>query len=155
MKVLNPTHQADMEREVAELVSFLEAWFPPRIFDIMVHLPLHLMEELFWCGPLHLRWCYLVEHHMRTLTNYVRDWSRPEASMANSYAIDKALGFCTEYFRLYPHSHIFTCIDTSVQFTAYGFKEVSIMQYQETSNTNMQASLTMSTTSIGFTQPTN
>lgn len=40
---------------------------------------------------------------MGVLARYVRDKARPEASMAQGYAVDEALGFCTEYFEMYPH----------------------------------------------------
>ena len=41
---------------------------------------------------------------MEVLTKYVRYKSSPEASMASGYNIDDSLGFCTEFFQLYPHS---------------------------------------------------
>ena len=41
---------------------------------------------------------------MGLFTMYVQDKSKPEASMATSYNVDEALGFCTKYFKLYPHS---------------------------------------------------
>ena len=41
---------------------------------------------------------------MGVLTKFVRDESSPKASMASGYNIDESLGFCTEFFRLYPHS---------------------------------------------------
>ena len=88
---------------VVEAFCLFEMWFPSRFFDIMTHLPVHLVEELYWCGPVHARCCYSMERYMG-LTKYVHDRSKPEASMAIGYSIDEALGFCTEYFKLYPHS---------------------------------------------------
>ena len=41
---------------------------------------------------------------MGLLTKYVHDRSKLEANMAVGYNVDKALGFCIEYFKLYPHS---------------------------------------------------
>ena len=41
---------------------------------------------------------------MGTLTKYMRDKSSLEASMVLGYNIDESLGFCTEFFQLYPHS---------------------------------------------------
>ena len=41
---------------------------------------------------------------MGVLTNYVREKSSPEASMALDYNIDDSLGFCMEFFQFYPHS---------------------------------------------------
>ena len=103
-KVINPEDLDDIQQCVAEALCMLEVWFPPGFWDIMSHLPIHLVEELYWCGPVTARWCYLVERYMGTLTGYVRDRSRPEASMASGYAIDEALGFVTEFFQEYPHS---------------------------------------------------
>ena len=87
----------------AEALCLFEMWFPPAFFDIMTHLPVHLVEELYWCGPISARWCYPVERYLGTLTKYVRLRSSPEGSMAAGYNVDEALGFCTEFFQLYPH----------------------------------------------------
>ena len=89
---------------VVETVCELEVWFPPGFWDIMPHLLLHLVDELEICGPVHYRWCYSIERYLGTLVRYVRDKSRPEAGMASGYAIDEALGFCTEYFSLFQHT---------------------------------------------------
>lgn len=70
----------------------------------MTHLPLHLPNELLWFGPVHARWCYGIERYLGSLTNYIRDQSKPEACMASGYVVDEALGFCTEYFSLYRHT---------------------------------------------------
>ena len=103
-KVVNLSTIHDLSECVAEALCLFEMGFPPGFFDIMTHLPVHLVEELYWCGPVHACWCYLVERYMGVLTNYVRDKLSPEASMASDYDIDKSLGFCTEFFQLYPHS---------------------------------------------------
>jgi hypothetical protein len=34
---------------------------------------------------------------MKTLKDYVRTFARPEGSMAEGYAMEDCLGFCTEY----------------------------------------------------------
>ena len=94
----------DLLECIAEALCLFEMWFPPRFFDIMTHLPIHLVEELYWCGPVHAQWCYLVERYMGVLKKFVRGKSSPEASMASGYNIDESLGFCTEFFQLYPHS---------------------------------------------------
>lgn len=88
----------------AETLSMVEVWFPPSFFDIMTHLPIHLIEELAILGPVHSRWCYSVERYLGILTSYVRNTSKPEACMASGYAVDESLGFVTEYFALFPHT---------------------------------------------------
>lgn len=81
-----------------------EVWFAPGFWDIMMHLPIHLVEEVAILGPVHSRWCYSVERYLGVLTSYVRDTSKPEACMASGYSVDESLGFCTEYFAPFPHT---------------------------------------------------
>jgi hypothetical protein len=88
----------------AETLCLLEIWFPPNFFNIMPHLVVHLVEEVDICEPIHARWCYSVERYLGVLTKYVRDKSKSEACMATGYSVDESLGFCMEYFTLYPHT---------------------------------------------------
>ena len=103
-KVINPADMNDLKILAAETLCLVELNFPPGFFDIMVHLVIHLVDELSKCGPVHSRSCYGIERYLGVLTSYVRDTSKPEAGMASGYAIDEALGFCTEYFSLYNHT---------------------------------------------------
>jgi hypothetical protein len=81
----------------AESLCLLEKSFPPTFMDVMSHLIIHLVEELYICGPVHCRWMYPVERYLKTLKDYVRTYTRPEASMAEGYAMSETLGYCTEY----------------------------------------------------------
>ena len=56
-KVVDPSSKDEMMRDAAEILSSLEKEFPPSFFDIMVHLTIHLVEELFICGPCHTLSC--------------------------------------------------------------------------------------------------
>lgn len=94
----------DLRQYAAETLCLLEIHFPPGFFDIMTHLIIHLVDELEICGPIHARWCYSIERYLGVLTSFVRDKSKPEAGMATGYMIEESLGFCTEYFSLYPHT---------------------------------------------------
>ena len=51
---------------------------------------------------------YPCERYLGTLKSFVRSKSHPEASMANGYAAEEALGFCTEYLNLaaYTKRHV-------------------------------------------------
>jgi hypothetical protein len=102
-RVIDPNQSKALMTYAAETLCLLEVWFPPGFFDIMTHLPIHLVEELDICGPVHSRWCYSVKRYLGVLIAYMRDKSKPEAGMASGYSIDESLGFCTEYFALYPH----------------------------------------------------
>jgi hypothetical protein len=44
-----------------------EIWFPPRFFDMMTHLIIHLVDELKICGPVGAKWCYPMEGYLSFL----------------------------------------------------------------------------------------
>jgi hypothetical protein len=104
-KVYNPADFASLQADVAESMALLEMEFPPSFFDIMTHLPYHLVEELDICGPVTMRWMYPVERYMKTLKAYVRNMARPEASMAEGYLKDECIGFVTEYLQRFEVVH--------------------------------------------------
>jgi hypothetical protein len=54
-KVYNPTDFQSLEVDLAESMALLEMEFPPSFFDIMTHLPYHIIEELDMCGPVATR----------------------------------------------------------------------------------------------------
>ena len=70
----------------------------------MVHLPIHLVRQVKLCGPVANAWCYPVERHLNVLKKYIRSRAHPEGAIANAYMYDEALGFCTEYLKMYPHT---------------------------------------------------
>jgi hypothetical protein len=81
-KVTDPDSREELLDDVAVTLATLEKEFPPAFFDIKVHLPRYLAEELFICGLTHARWMYLFERYMKTLKGHVRNLARLEGSMA-------------------------------------------------------------------------
>jgi hypothetical protein len=79
----------------------IEWELPGAFFDVMTHLVLHVVEKLAIYGPIHSRWMYPVEQTLGTLKKYVRNRTRPEASMASGYVLDETLGFVTEYMQMF------------------------------------------------------
>ena len=67
----------------------------------MTYLLVYLVEELVICGFVHVCWMYPMERYLKTVKGYVRNHARPEASMAERYAIDEVLDFYTEYMQTY------------------------------------------------------
>ena len=98
-KVYNPVEFPSLETDVAESMAVLEMEFPPSFFDIMIHLPYHLVEELDLCGHVATRWMYPIEHYMKSLKDYIQNMARPEASMAEGYLKDEYISFITEYLQ--------------------------------------------------------
>jgi hypothetical protein len=85
--------------DAAEALCLMEKVFLPTFMDVMSHLMIHLVQELYICGPVHCRWMYPVEHYMKTLKDFVRTYAKPEASMAEGYTITEMLGYSTEYMQ--------------------------------------------------------
>jgi hypothetical protein len=92
------SRDADMN-DAAEVLCLIEKAFSPTFMDIMSHLMIHLVEELYICGPVHYRWMYPIERYLKTLKDYVRTYARSEASMAEGYAMSETLGYSTEYMQ--------------------------------------------------------
>jgi len=100
-KTINGELKQQLVDDSAETMCMLEREFPPSFFDIMSHLPNHLVEQLFQCGPVHTRWMYPYERYFKTLKGYVRNLAKPEGSIAQGYQVEEALGFITEYMSEY------------------------------------------------------
>ena len=72
-------------------------YFPPSFFDIMVHLPVHLVKQTKLCGPAFLREMYPFERYMRVLKSYVRNRAKPEGSIIECYTTEEVIEFCVDY----------------------------------------------------------
>lgn len=100
-KEVHEAEKAELMHNVIMATCELEKAFPPTFLNIMSHLPVHLVQQLFLCGPVHCRWMYPIERYMKTLKDYVRTYAHPEGSIAEGYRMDDTLGFCTEYMKQY------------------------------------------------------
>ena len=96
-KVVNKSWKTELLEDAVIAVCMMEKEFPLGFFNIMTHLMIHLVEEVFICGPVHTRRMYPMERYMKSLKDFVRTKARPEGSMAEGYMMDDTLGFCTEY----------------------------------------------------------
>ncbi|XP_045802538.1 uncharacterized protein LOC123896162 [Trifolium pratense] len=96
-KVIEVKTLDNLEVEIAETLCQLERIFPPSFFDIMVHLPIHLANEVRLGGPVQFRWMYYMERYLGDLKSFVRNRSRPEGSIAEAYLVKESLTFCSRY----------------------------------------------------------
>ena len=49
-KVIDPATLDELENEVVVVLCQMEMYFPSSFFDIMVHLIVHLVREIWFCG---------------------------------------------------------------------------------------------------------
>ena len=84
-KVVNPEELGHMQDDIARILSNLEMFFPPSFFDIMVHLTVHLVDEIKYYGPVFLRNMYPFEQFMGILKRFCRNRNHPEVKTNRLY----------------------------------------------------------------------
>lgn len=96
-KVIDPNTLDELQTNVVETLCNLEMIFPPLFFDIMVHLIVHLVQEIRMCGLVYLRSMCPFKRFMGILKHYVRNRARPEGSIVEGYVTEEVVGFCVDY----------------------------------------------------------
>jgi hypothetical protein len=80
------------KEDVATTLCMLEMEMPPSFFDVMMHLVIHLVEELDLCGLVHTWWMYCIKHMNKVFKGYVQCMKWPEGCMARDYAMEESMG---------------------------------------------------------------
>ena len=70
-KVMDVSRLNDLQQGIVVTLGLLEKYFPPSIFDIMLHLTVHLVREVRLCGLVYIKWMYPFERYMKVLKGYV------------------------------------------------------------------------------------
>jgi hypothetical protein len=81
-KAIDPTDLAKLQNDVVQCLVSFELVFPPSFFDIMTHLLVHLVKEIFILGPVFLHNMFPLERFMGVLKKYVHHRAHPEGSIA-------------------------------------------------------------------------
>nr|GEZ02221.1 hypothetical protein [Tanacetum cinerariifolium] len=85
--------------KVVDILCDLELIYPPALFDIMIHMVIHLPLEALEGGPIRPWWMFPFERYMKKLKGYVQNKAKPEGSIAEGYVTEEALTFSSRYFR--------------------------------------------------------
>ncbi|XP_016204229.1 uncharacterized protein LOC107644813 [Arachis ipaensis] len=96
-KAINPMQLAELQNHVVQILCQMEMIFPPSFFTVMVHLTVHLVDEVTLGGPVHYRWMYPIERYLGRLKQYVRNRAQLEGSIAEGYLSEEILTFCSRY----------------------------------------------------------
>ena len=97
LKVVDVPKLNEVHNELVVMLCLLEKYFSPSVFDIMLHLTMHLIREVRLCGLVYFRWMYPFERYMKVLKGYVHNHNRPEGSIIEFYLVEEATKFCTKY----------------------------------------------------------
>ncbi|KAK2455160.1 hypothetical protein QL285_002640 [Trifolium repens] len=88
-----------MENDIPMILCKLERIFPPRFFDSMEHLVVHLAYEARLGGPVQYRWMYPFERFMGDSKRSVKNKAKVEGSICASYLHHETIHFCSHYFK--------------------------------------------------------
>ena len=86
-----------LQDSLIQILCELEMFFPPSFFDIMVHLMIHICDEILSLGPSFLHNMYGPERYNGVLKRYVRNRSRPEGSIVEGFRAEECIEFCTDW----------------------------------------------------------
>jgi hypothetical protein len=96
-KVLDVEILKRLDSSIAIILCKLEKIFPPSMFDVMMHLPIHLAQPAMVGGPVQYRWMYPIERFLRRLKSFVKNKARPEGAIAEAIVLQECVTFvlCT------------------------------------------------------------
>jgi hypothetical protein len=75
----------------------MKKYLPPIFFNAQEHYLIHQVEEIEKCGPVHTRSMWMVERHLKSLKDLVRQRARPEGSMVEGYMVYQTMVYMTQY----------------------------------------------------------
>ncbi|XP_060210987.1 uncharacterized protein LOC132638006 [Lycium barbarum] len=97
-KTLSLSDLEKLQDRIVLTLCHLEILFPTSFFTVMVHLTVHLVDEVMKGGPVHYRWMYFVERLLGHFKSLVGNKSQPKGSIAEGYIVEKALTLYSRYF---------------------------------------------------------
>ncbi|GJS89133.1 hypothetical protein Tco_0771769 [Tanacetum coccineum] len=104
--------------KVVDILCDLELIHPPALFDIIIHLVIHLPLEALEGGPICPQWMFPFERYIKKLKGYVRNKAKPEGSIEEGYVVEEALTFSSHYFRDIRQRHVDNDKDPEVSTTS-------------------------------------
>jgi hypothetical protein len=87
-----------LEKEIPILICKLEKIFPPRWFNPMQQLLVHIPYEAKVGGPMQYRWMYHIENALKYLRSMVCNKARVESCIVESFLLKEITYFSSVYF---------------------------------------------------------
>ena len=86
-----------LQEEIVVILCELEIYFPPAFFDIMVHLLVHIVDDIIDLGPAFLHNMMPFERMNGVIKRYVRNRSHPDGSIVQGFLTEECISFCENY----------------------------------------------------------
>ncbi|KAK1664339.1 hypothetical protein QYE76_052498 [Lolium multiflorum] len=88
---------ARLQEEIVVILCELEMYFPPAFFDVMVHLLVHIMDDIVSLGPAFLHNMMPFERMNGVIKGYICNRSHPDGSIVQGWLTEECISFCTNY----------------------------------------------------------
>ncbi|XP_074359754.1 uncharacterized protein LOC141699836 [Apium graveolens] len=96
-KVIDLNDFKKLQKDIFDILCRFEIIFIQSLFEIMVHLLVHLCREVEYGGPVQLRSMFPIERFLGNLKSYVRNRRKPEGSIAEGYLAEECVTFCSRF----------------------------------------------------------
>ena len=88
---------ARLQEEIVTILCELEMYFPPAFFDIMVHLLVHIVDDIIDLGPAFLHNMMSFERMNGVIKGFVRNSSHPDGSIVQGFLTEECISFCENF----------------------------------------------------------
>ena len=79
------------------ILNELEMYFPPTFFDVMVHLCVHIVDDIIDSGPSFLHNMMPFERMNGIIKGFIRNMSHPDGSIIQGYVTQECISFCENF----------------------------------------------------------
>ena len=86
-----------LQEEIVVILNELEMYFPPAFFDVMVHLCVHIVDDIIYMGPSFLHNMMSFERMNGIIKGFVRNMSRSDGSIVKGYLTQDCICFCENF----------------------------------------------------------
>jgi hypothetical protein len=86
---------ARLQEEIVVILCKLEIYFPPTFFHIMVHLLVHLVDNIIHLGPTFLHNMIPFERMNEVIKGYVCNRAHPNGNIAQGFLTEECISFYT------------------------------------------------------------
>jgi hypothetical protein len=86
-----------LQEEIVVILCELEMYLPPAFFDIMVHLLVHLVDDIIHLGPAFLHNMMSFKRMNGFIRGYIRNMARPDGSITQGFLTEECISFCMNY----------------------------------------------------------
>ena len=87
-----------LQEEIVVILNELEMYFPPVFFDVMVHLCVHIVDDIIDLGLSFLHNMMSFERMNGIIKGFVRNMSRPDGSIVQGYLTQECISLCENFY---------------------------------------------------------